>query len=193
MGPEEGSGEYPLRMPTGAVGGWKGEIAKRTQIATGSETSGLEAMVPLYLLFRVHTGTLRLFTQAAGNPVACRIGACCIIVNYKGTTSHERACLSIPIYRGVLPFRPDADNLVRFTWDGDRLKEIRAYRKDSDTPYYNRTINYTGPQITSEDYSGTGKTGHIKYVYSAPQQIKEIKVEDTGAHDGKNWLVRLGS
>jgi hypothetical protein len=85
-----------------------------------------------------------------------------------------------------------ADNLVRFSWEGSRLMEIRAYHKDSDTPYYRRSLNYQGPKIISEDYTGTGKTGHIKYVYSN-QSLQQIKVEDTGAHDGKTWVVRLGS
>ena len=70
--------------------------------------------------------------------------------------------------------------------------EIRAYRKDSDPPYYRRALTYSGSHIVSEDYSGTGKTGHIKYVYSGGA-LQQIKVEDTGAHDGKSWVVRLGS
>ncbi len=42
----------------------------------------------------------------------------------------------------------NADNLVRFTWSGDRLSEIQAFRKESPTPYYQRTISYSGAMIT---------------------------------------------
>jgi hypothetical protein len=83
-----------------------------------------------------------------------------------------------------------ADNLVRFTWSGDRLTEIRAFRKDSVTPYYQRTISYSGSMITGESYAEGTKTGQIKYVYSG-KVLQQVKVEDGGIHDGKAWTVRM--
>jgi len=84
----------------------------------------------------------------------------------------------------------NADSLVRFLWSGDRLTEIRAFRKDSSTPYYQRTISYSGTMILGETYTEGGKTGQIKYVYSG-RVLQQVKVEDGGVHDGKTWTVRM--
>ena len=84
----------------------------------------------------------------------------------------------------------NADNLVRFTWSGDRLTAIRAFRKDSSSPYYQRTISYSGTMILGETYSEGSKTGQIKYVYSG-KILQQVKVEDGGIHDGKTWTVRM--
>jgi hypothetical protein len=84
----------------------------------------------------------------------------------------------------------NADNLVRFTWSGDRLTEIRAFRKDSPSPYYQRTISYSGNMLSGETYSEGSKTGQIKYVYSG-KVLQLVKVEDGGVHDGKTWTVRM--
>jgi hypothetical protein len=84
----------------------------------------------------------------------------------------------------------NADNLVRFTWSGDRLTEIQAFRKDSPNPYYQRTLSYSGTILTGESYSQGGKAGQIKYVYSG-KVLQQAKVEDGGVHDGKTWTVRL--
>jgi len=84
----------------------------------------------------------------------------------------------------------NAENLVRFTWSGDRLTEIRAFRKDSPTPYYQRTISYSGAMIVGESYTQGTKTGQIKYVYSG-RVLQQVKVEDGGVHDGKTWTVRM--
>jgi len=84
----------------------------------------------------------------------------------------------------------NADNLLRFTWSGDRLTEIRGFRKDSSTPYYQRTISYSGTMILGEVYSEGSRTGQIKYVYSG-KVLQQVKVEDGGVHDGKTWTVRM--
>ena len=84
----------------------------------------------------------------------------------------------------------NADNVLRFTWSGDRLMEIRAFRKESPTPYYQRTISYSGTMIVGESYAEGSKTGQIKYVYSG-RVLQQVKVEDGGVHDGKTWIVRL--
>jgi hypothetical protein len=84
----------------------------------------------------------------------------------------------------------NADNVLRFTWSGDRLMEIRAFRKESPTPYYQRTISYSGAMIVGESYAEGSKTGQIKYVYSG-RVLQQVKVEDGGVHDGKTWIVRL--
>jgi hypothetical protein len=84
----------------------------------------------------------------------------------------------------------NADNLVRFTWSADRLTEIRAFRKDAPTPYYQRTISYSGAMISGESYTLGNRTGQIKYVYSG-KVLQQVKVEDGGVHDGKTWTVRM--
>jgi hypothetical protein len=80
----------------------------------------------------------------------------------------------------------NADNLVRFTWDGNQLVAVRAYRKGSDTPYYQRNITYSGSTIASEDYSVNGRNGKIKYIYTNGKNLQQIKIEN----EGKEWTAR---
>jgi tetratricopeptide (TPR) repeat protein len=79
----------------------------------------------------------------------------------------------------------NADNLVRFTWDANQLIAVRAYRKGSDTPYYQRTIAYSGSTLTGEDYSVNGRSGKIKYIYTNGKNLQQIKIEN----DGKEWTA----
>ena len=80
----------------------------------------------------------------------------------------------------------NADNLVHFSWDGNQLVAIRAYRKGSDAPYYQRTITYSGSMITGEDYSVNGRNGKIKYIYTNGKNLQQIKIEN----EGKEWIAR---
>jgi hypothetical protein len=80
----------------------------------------------------------------------------------------------------------NADNLVRFSWEGNQLVAVRAYRKGSDAPYYQRTIRYSGSQIAGEDYSVNGRSGQIKYIYTNGKNLQQIKIEN----DGKEWTAR---
>jgi tetratricopeptide (TPR) repeat protein len=80
----------------------------------------------------------------------------------------------------------NADNLVRFSWEGNQLIAIRAYRKGSETPYYQRTITYSGSIITGEDYSVNGRNGKIKYIYTNGKNLQQIKIEN----EGKEWTAR---
>jgi len=80
----------------------------------------------------------------------------------------------------------NADNLVRFSWDGNQLVAIRAYRKGSDAPYYLRNITYSGSTITGEDYSVNGRSGKIKYIYTNGKNLQQIKIEN----EGKEWTAR---
>jgi hypothetical protein len=84
----------------------------------------------------------------------------------------------------------NADNLLRFTWSGNRLTEIRAFHKDAISSYYQRTISYSGTMLTGETYSAGSKAGQIKYVYSG-KALQQVKVEDGGVHDGKTWTIRV--
>jgi hypothetical protein len=81
----------------------------------------------------------------------------------------------------------NADNVVRFSWEGNQLVGVRAYRKGSDAPYYQRTIRYAGSQIAGEDYSVNGRSGQIKYIYTNGKVLQQIKIEN----DGKEWTARL--
>ncbi len=80
----------------------------------------------------------------------------------------------------------NADNLVRFSWDGNLLVAIRAYRKGSDAPYYQRSIAYSGATIAGEDYSVNGRSGKIKYIYTNGKNLQQIKIEN----EGKEWIAR---
>jgi len=80
----------------------------------------------------------------------------------------------------------NADNLVRFSWDGNQLSAVRAYRRGSDAPYYQRTISYSGAAIAGEDYSVNGRAGKIKYIYTNGKNLQQIKIEN----DGKEWTAR---
>jgi tetratricopeptide (TPR) repeat protein len=78
----------------------------------------------------------------------------------------------------------NADNIVRFAWENDRLTEIRAYHKGSETPYYQRSIKYAGLLISAEDFSMNGRSGHIKYTYVG-KTLTQIKIED-----GREWTAK---
>ncbi len=80
----------------------------------------------------------------------------------------------------------NADNLVRFSWDGNQLTAIRAYRKGSDAPYYQRNISYSGSAIAGEDYSVNGRSGKIKYIYTNGKNLQQVKIEN----EGKEWTAR---
>ena len=79
----------------------------------------------------------------------------------------------------------NVDNRLTFAWDGDRLKEIRAYRRNSAEPYYTRSISYSGSQIAEEGYSGNGRGGKIRYIYK-DGGLREIRADGP---DGKAWIV----
>ncbi len=81
----------------------------------------------------------------------------------------------------------NADNLVRFSWDGNQLVAVRAYHKGSNAPYYQRTIAYSGSIITGEDYSVNGRPGKIKYIYTNGKNLQQIKIEN----EGKEWTARV--
>lgn len=79
----------------------------------------------------------------------------------------------------------NADNTVRFTWDGLRLVAVRAYHRASETPYYQRTIGYSGASIAGEDWTVNGRPGRIRYVY-ANRQLQQIRIDN----EGKEWIAR---
>jgi hypothetical protein len=79
----------------------------------------------------------------------------------------------------------NADSTVRFTWEGLRLISVRAYHKASDTPYYQRTISYSGASIAGEDWTVNGRPGHIRYLY-ANGQLQQVRIEN----EGKEWVAR---
>jgi hypothetical protein len=84
----------------------------------------------------------------------------------------------------------DADNIVRFSWDGDRLTEVKAFHRDSKNSYYERTIVYSNEGVEGETYSSNGRSGKIKYDYSGGA-LRQAKLEDNGVHDGKTWVARI--
>lgn len=84
----------------------------------------------------------------------------------------------------------NADNLVKFNWDGVRLLEIAAFHGQDREAYYRRTISYAGNLITSEEYQSGAHGGRISYKYSKGTLVS-AKIEDTGVHDGKTWLVHF--
>jgi hypothetical protein len=84
----------------------------------------------------------------------------------------------------------NADNLVKFSWEGERLVEVAAFHKKGNEAYYRRSISYSGANIASEEYKSGAHGGHIRYNY-AKNTLASVKVEDGGVHDGKAWVVRF--
>ena len=84
----------------------------------------------------------------------------------------------------------NADNLVKFSWEGERLVEVAAFHKRDHEAYYRRSISYSGTNIASEDYKSEGHGGRIRYNY-AKNTLASVKIEDGGVHDGKTWVVRF--
>jgi len=84
----------------------------------------------------------------------------------------------------------NVDNRVTFVWEGNtqRLKEIRAFHKDSPMPYYRRTITYKGSLIDSEEATLNSKSaGGIKYNYGPNGKgLLTIKIDN----DGKEWVAK---
>ena len=62
---------------------------------------------------------------------------------------------------------------------------IRAYRKGSDSPYYQRTITYASSGIAGEEYSVNGRNGKMKYSYTNGK-LQQIKIEN----EGREWTAR---
>ena len=82
-----------------------------------------------------------------------------------------------------------ADVVVRFTWEGERLTSLRAFRSgDPAKPVYSRTQNYSGPLLLSENVEYGGKSYKIEYKY-AGSRLQEAEFNDSGAHDGRHWRV----
>ena len=82
----------------------------------------------------------------------------------------------------------NADNLVRFTWDGLQLTAIRAYRKGSDTPYYQRTIVYAGPNIagSGEDYAVNRRASKKSSTFIQTGRF----CSKSRLRQGKEWTAR---
>jgi hypothetical protein len=81
-----------------------------------------------------------------------------------------------------------ADNTVRFAWDGSRLLTVQAYRSDSRSPVYSRSLSYNGNVLNEELVNFRGGTYRIKYKYTGGK-LQEAEFDDSGAHDGKGWRV----
>jgi tetratricopeptide (TPR) repeat protein len=83
-----------------------------------------------------------------------------------------------------------ADNVVRFTWDGERLTSLRAFKGNAAAPVYTRTPAYSGRQLLYETVQYQGKTYKIEYRYRG-NQLVAAEFNDNGAHDGKSWRVQF--
>jgi tetratricopeptide (TPR) repeat protein len=83
-----------------------------------------------------------------------------------------------------------SDNVVRLTWDGERLTSLRAFQGSATAPVYARTPAYSGRQLTHETVQYQGKTYKINYRYRG-NQLVEAEFSDSGAHDGKSWRVQF--
>jgi hypothetical protein len=84
----------------------------------------------------------------------------------------------------------NTENVARFEWDNQRLTRISVYRGSGGEPIYTRIIDYSGENISGEEYTAGGRGGHIKYTY-AKDRLASAKIEDHGVHDGKTWVVRF--
>ncbi len=78
----------------------------------------------------------------------------------------------------------NADNIVRFRWDGSVLTSIYAFHHGSEAPYYQRAITYAGPNIAAEDITVNGRAGRIRYTY-ANGKLQQIRIEQ----DGREWTA----
>lgn len=70
------------------------------------------------------------------------------------------------------------------------MLEIAAFHGQDRQAYYRRTISYAGNLITLEEYQSGAHGGRISYKYSKGTLVS-AKIEDTGVHDGKTWLVHF--
>jgi hypothetical protein len=68
--------------------------------------------------------------------------------------------------------------VLEFEWNGNQLTAIRGYL--GRTKNYERTMQYDGGRLVSEEIQGQGKPSHIRYNYAADRLVSaEAAVDAT--------------
>jgi hypothetical protein len=76
------------------------------------------------------------------------------------------------------PQGPPAEQVLEFEWNGNQLTAIRGYL--GQTKNYERTMQYDGGRLVSEEIQGQGKPSHIRYNYAADRLVSaEAAVDAT--------------
>ena len=87
------------------------------------------------------------------------------------------------------PKGPAGDFSIEFEWDGMQLTAIRGFQgANHGTPIYERTMQYDGGRLISEEIQGEGKSSHIKYVYKANRLVSANCDHDSSV-DGRSRQV----
>src|SRR5262249_7994135 len=80
---------------------------------------------------------------------------------------------------------PAGDQWIEFEWEGPRLMAVRGYQgmDDKRVKNYERTLQYQGGRLVSEEIHGQGKPSHIVYKYNANRLIsaecdRDITLDD---------------
>ena len=68
------------------------------------------------------------------------------------------------------------EQVLEFEWNGDQLAAIRGYIGQNKN--YERTMQYDGGRLVSEEIQGQGKPSHIKYIYSADRLVSAEAATD---------------
>ena len=84
------------------------------------------------------------------------------------------------------PNAAPGDQTVEFDWDGMRLLAVRAYQ-GSDPAHrskvYERTLQYQGNQLVSEDVQFQGKSSKVKYTYNGGRLATAVSEKDPSLDD----------
>jgi len=71
------------------------------------------------------------------------------------------------------------EQALEFEWNGNQLTAIRGYIGQNKN--YERTMQYDGGRLVSEEIQGQGKPSHIKYTYSADRLVSAEATADASA------------
>jgi len=79
------------------------------------------------------------------------------------------------------PLSPPGDFILEFEWDGQQLDSITGYQGKAQV--YERSLQYEGGRLVSEEIQAQGKTSHIKYVYNGGRLVSATCDKDPSLDD----------
>jgi len=81
--------------------------------------------------------------------------------------------------------------VLEFEWNGMQLTAIRGYL--GKTKNYERTMQYEGGRLVSEEIQGQGKPSHIRYNYVADRLVSAEAATDATLDNRNRKVTFLGN
>jgi hypothetical protein len=89
------------------------------------------------------------------------------------------------------PTGAPAEQVLEFEWNGMQLTAIRGYL--GKTKNYERTMQYEGGRLVSEEIQGQGKPSHIRYNYVADRLVSAEAATDATLDNRNRKVTFLGN